>query len=112
MQPPKGFVLSRDVGSKVGQSINIIGVVTDYLPPAPSKGADWQCSLIIIDSHVNIPNNSGFRIKFFRSRELLPKVESLGSLAVCRNIKVKAISFALQSYHLTASNRSLSFKEC
>ena len=112
MQPPKGFIVSQDAGSKIGQSINIIGVVTDYLPPAPSKGADWQCSLNIIDSLEFLSAKVGLRIKFFRPRELLPEVESLGSIALCRNIKVKQDLFLLQFHHLTTLNRLQSFKGC
>ena len=87
-QLPRGFISSREAGNRIGQSINIIGAVTDYLPPAPTKGADWQCSLVIKDSSKDAPFEIGFRIKFFRPHELLPKVESLGSIAVCRNVKV------------------------
>lgn len=91
MQTPKGFVTLRDIASKTNQSINIIGVVTDFLSPAPSRGADWQCCLRITDGSGAFQGQDGIRIKFFRPREQLPEVESLGSVAVCRNVKVRDI---------------------
>ena len=98
MQLPKGYILLKDAASKTSQSINIIGVVTDYLLPAPSKGADWQCSLKIKDSSWGFPADSGFRIKFFRPQELLPRVEDVGSIVACRNVKVKTFNFASQPH--------------
>ena len=99
MQPPKGYILLKDAESRTGQSINVIGVITDYLLPAPSKGADWQCSFKIKDSSWDFSTDSGFRVKFFRPQELLPRVESLGSIAACRNVKVEKTVFASQPLH-------------
>ncbi len=35
---PKGFVPLDDVSNRMNQEVNIIGVVTDFLPPSMTRG--------------------------------------------------------------------------
>ena len=88
-QLPGGYLLLDNVFNRNGQTLNIVGIVVDYQAPVPSRGVDWQCCITLKDSSSWSAALSGFKVKFFKPQELLPSVETLGSIAVCRKVKVK-----------------------
>ena len=89
---PPGYVDLFTAATIRDVDINVIGVVTDYLPPSRSKGNDWMCSFSITDD-----SNRGYReygdglkVRFFRPIEAeLPPIQNLGDLVVIRNIRAK-----------------------
>ncbi|KAL9096831.1 MAG: hypothetical protein Q9165_000795 [Trypethelium subeluteriae] len=87
-KPPQNHCTLPEAFKTHEKSINIIGVVTDYLPPRSTSAEDLLCTLVLQD--LELCGSDGLRVRCFgRTEELLPKVKSLGDVVVLRNIKVK-----------------------
>ncbi|KAK4984578.1 hypothetical protein LTR66_008448 [Elasticomyces elasticus] len=90
MALPEGFSeLYAALNAPEPKAFNLIGVVTDFLPPTPTRGTDWTCTFHLKDkSIVNSYDGNGLRVRFFR-KELsdLPKIEKIGDVIVLRGIK-------------------------
>ena len=86
---PAGFLDLYSASNKQNTDINIIGVVTDYLPPSRSRGTDWMCTFSIADSTLGGFDN-GLKVKFFRPMETeLPAIRGTGDVVLIRNIRVR-----------------------
>lgn len=97
---PPGFVDLYTASTRPNTNLNTMGVVTEYLPPAPSRGTDWMSTFSIAD-HTSGYDNSQ-KVKFFRPNEPeLPKIQGTGDVIVLRNVKLKEWSgmyFLLSSF--------------
>lgn len=86
---PDGFVDICTATSKVNAEVNIIGVITDVLPPCKSKGTDWMCSFSIADSTYG-SENDGMKVRFFKPMESeLPKVQGTGDVIILRSLNIR-----------------------
>lgn len=84
---PPGYVdLQTAMLQKEGSLLNVMGVVGDWMPPAPCGGSDFQMTFTLNDTKIFL---NGFRVKFFRNKEReLPPIKSSGDVVLLRNIKV------------------------
>ncbi|KAL8909455.1 MAG: hypothetical protein Q9171_005023 [Xanthocarpia ochracea] len=87
---PEGFVPVSSLPSHVNREVNMMGVVTDFLPAARSKGRDWTCNFRLAD-HTTF--DDGIKIRFFRSTETeLPQVLSNGDVVLLQKLKISSWS--------------------
>ncbi|MCJ1479389.1 hypothetical protein MMC13_008074 [Lambiella insularis] len=85
---PPGFVDLYTAATRVNTNLNVMGVITDYLPTAPTKGTDWMSTFSIADPTSGY--DSGQRVKFFRPKETeLPRIQGTGDVIVLWNVKLK-----------------------
>ncbi|KAH0564978.1 hypothetical protein GP486_001626 [Trichoglossum hirsutum] len=83
--PPAGFVSLDIVPTRLNEDLNVIGVVTDFLPPAKSRGHDYMCSFTLCD----LSPSSGQLVKFFRSSmDALPQIQGNGDVVILRQVQV------------------------
>lgn len=82
---PSGFTgIYAALTQRGGQ--NVMGVVTDMMHPAPSKGTDWMMTFNVADSSSGY--GEGQKVKCFcYSEQELPKIHSLGDVVILRSIK-------------------------
>lgn len=63
-----------------------MGVVTDFLPPARSRGKDWTCNFRLAD---DTTYDDGVKVQFFRPMETdLPQVQCNGDVLILHMIKI------------------------
>lgn len=86
--PPEFKDLATVVAGGEAYGVNVMGVVHDFMAPAPSKGSDFQMLLRLRDKSML---TTGMRIKFFSSMENLPAVHQLGDVVLLRNIRVRTL---------------------
>ncbi|KAI9760897.1 MAG: TRAPP subunit trs31 [Chaenotheca gracillima] len=100
--PPPGFVSLEAALTKPDQTLNVMGVVVDFMPPTSTRGTDFQSSFRLFDRSLR-GCNVDLKVKFFKpSLKDLPCVEKCGDVVALYNIKVK-------NYHreeLILSNRT------
>ena len=104
LELPPGFVDLYTASNQSNKDINVIGVVTDVLPPTRSKGTDWILTFSIIDS-TNSGYGDGQKVRFFRPNEAeLPAVRGTGDVIILWNVRVKEWSGMLiaMSNHATS----------
>ncbi|KAL8964159.1 MAG: hypothetical protein Q9183_004654, partial [Haloplaca sp. 2 TL-2023] len=83
---PSGFMPISALSSHVDSLVNVMGVVTDFLPPTKSRGKDYTSNFRLADPTVY---DDGVKIRFFKPMESeLPQIQSNGDVLVLRNIKV------------------------
>lgn len=83
---PQGFVPISSLSSHVNQEVSVIGVVTDFLPPARFKGPDWTCNFRLADETTY---DDGVKIRYFRPMESeLPQVEANGDVVILQKVKI------------------------
>ncbi|CAO1599215.1 hypothetical protein XANCAGTX0491_002951 [Xanthoria calcicola] len=83
---PQGFVPISSLSSHVNQEVSVIGVVTDFLPPARFKGPDWTCNFRLADETTY---DDGVKIRYFRPMETeLPQVEANGDVIILQKVKI------------------------
>ena len=83
---PSGFVPISALSSHVDSTVNVMGVVTDFLPPTKSRGKDYTSNFRLADRTVY---DDGVKMRFFKPMETeLPQIQSNGDVLVLRNIKV------------------------
>jgi hypothetical protein len=114
LQPPRGYTsLASVVLSPYETLVNVIGVVVDYMPPAPTKGtgdepssscildqpsltilSDWSCTFFLQDSSLlgSHHNSNGVRVRMFRPSTNMPQSLSLGDIVVIRGLLWKDVS--------------------
>ena len=86
---PPGYVDLYKASNRPDTDINVIGVVTDFLPPARSKGTDWVCTFSLADSTLG-GHGDGLKVRFFRPLDKeLPAVHGIGDVVILRNVKSK-----------------------
>ena len=91
--PPLPFVDLNTATSRLNRDVNIMGVVTDMMPPRPSNGPDWMFSFSITDLTHDSLNGDGFKIRFFRPLESeLPAIKGTGDVISIRGLGIKSWS--------------------
>ncbi|KAI4206953.1 MAG: hypothetical protein LQ348_000738 [Seirophora lacunosa] len=85
-KPPAGFVAVGSLSSHLKRDVNIMGVVTDFQPPARSRGTDWMCSFRLADlTHYD----DGTKFRCFRPMEAdLPVIEGNGDVVILERVKI------------------------
>lgn len=90
--PPPGFInLAEAYDRRDRIPYNVIGICTDYLPPAQSRGTDLVMKACIWDQ--NCPDSSeiardGLTLRFFHKEKYrFPAVHENGDILILRNIK-------------------------
>lgn len=87
--PPKFIDLDTAL-KRLKTNVNIIGVVTDFQAPAPSRGTDWMCTFSLADSSYGGVYDDGLRIRFFRPMESeMPAITGKGDVVLLRLIGIK-----------------------
>ena len=85
---PAGFVDLYSASLRVNIDINVMGVVTDFLPPTRSRGTDWICTFSIADHTSGY--GEGQKVRFFRPQESeLPKIQGAGDVVMLWNVKLR-----------------------
>ena len=85
---PPGFSDLFSVSSRLNVDVNVMGVVTDFLPPARSRGSDWMSTFSIADHTSGY--GDGQKVKFFRLQESdLPRFQGTGDVVMLWNVKLK-----------------------
>ena len=86
VEVPSGFLDLHHIHTSLGAEFNVMGVVTDYLPPTRSRGTDWMSTFTIADHTSGY--DDGQKVKFFRPQESdLPLIQGTGDVVVLRNVK-------------------------
>lgn len=87
---PRGFLEINSALSRLNSEVNLMGVVTDFLAPCPSRGTDWTTSFSIADSSHGGAYDDGLRVRFFRPlASELPAIRGTGDVVLLRGIKIK-----------------------
>lgn len=84
---PQGFTPLLTATETQNKNFNVIGIITDYLPPRQTAGTDWQLTVSINDGD---GFGSGHRLKYFRREHELPPIERLGDVVVLKNVQYKS----------------------
>ncbi|KAL8690996.1 MAG: hypothetical protein Q9224_004273, partial [Gallowayella concinna] len=83
---PEGFISVSSLSSNVNREVNLMGVVTDFQPPAKSRGVDWTCNFRLAD---DTAYDDGVKIQCFRPMEAeLPQLQGLGDVIILHKIKI------------------------
>ena len=86
---PSGFIDLYTASTRHNVDLNLMGVVTDFLPPSRSRGTDLMCTFSIADSTLG-GYDDGLKVRFFRPTETeLPRIQGTGDVVVLRNVKIK-----------------------
>lgn len=103
MTVPLGFIDLYAASSRINEQINIMGVVTDVLPPSKSGGSDWMCTFSIADSTIG-NYDQALKVRFFNVESELPKLQGTGDVVILRSIKItqwSGMTMAISSYRTT-----------
>ena len=85
--PPLGFKTLDEVLHLKGESVNIIGVVQDFLEPVRTRGTDWAITFTLHDPTWR--EGLGLKVRIFqRTEDLLPRIQNQGDVVVLRKVKV------------------------
>ncbi|KAL6721544.1 hypothetical protein ACLMJK_000648 [Lecanora helva] len=86
---PAQFVDLNTALIKRNQVVNVMGVITDIMPPKKSGGSDWMSSFSIIDSNYIGTYDQGLKVRFFRPMEPeLPTIRRTGDILLLRFLKI------------------------
>ena len=89
LELPPGFVDLYTASNQLNRDINLLGVITDVLPPTRSKGTDWILTFSITDSTI-VGYGHGQKVRFFKPNEAeLPAIRGTGDVIILWNVKVK-----------------------
>lgn len=87
---PTGLVSIGELSSHGNREVNLMGVVTDFLPRVKSKGTDWMCNFRLADSTAF---DDGVKVRLFRPMEVeLPRLERNGDVVILERIKITSWS--------------------
>ena len=102
IKTPPGFDKLNSLSNRLDLDVNVIGIVTDFLPPSRSNGTDWMCTFSITDTSINGEQ----KVRFFRPTEPeMPAIKGIGDMVILRRAKVKEWS----GMSLLISSRSTSW---
>ena len=88
--PPRGFVDINSALSRLNAEVSIMGVVTDFLAPGPSRGTDLMSSFSIADPSYGGVYDDGLKVRFFRPlASEMPAIRGTGDVVLLRNIKIR-----------------------
>ena len=69
--------------------VNVMGIVTDFLPPCRSRGKDWMFSFSMIDPSFCGISEDGLKVRFFKPMESeMPLIRGTGDVVLLRSLKV------------------------
>ncbi|CAM1508412.1 Fc.00g052600.m01.CDS01 [Cosmosporella sp. VM-42] len=71
---PSGFVTVKDILEdrvRERSKINVVGIVTDFRVPVPTKGADWKCQIRLYDQSIEDEQES-LLLNVFRPQTEMP----------------------------------------
>ena len=110
LHPPRGYTPVATLQTlPPGTEVSVIGVVVDFMPPAPSRGSgrsfqfgldtlvyidtDFTCSMRIQDSSSlsSAAVEGGIQIRMFRPRHQMPERVEIGDVVLVRNTRCKII---------------------
>lgn len=90
-RPPTGYLEILEAERKCDQLYNVIGICTDYLEPAMSRGTDLTMKLSVWDtSCTQSPelNSDGMQVRcFYKERASFPLIHEVGDIVIARNLK-------------------------
>lgn len=87
---PQGCLDINSALSRLNAEVNVMGVVTDFLPPCISRGTDFMSSFSIADSSYGGIHDDGLKIRFFRPlANQMPAIRGTGDVVLLRGIKIK-----------------------
>ena len=87
---PRGFLDINSALSRLNAEVNLMGVVTDFLPPGPSRGTDLMSSFSIVDPSYSGVCDDGLKVRFFRPlASEMPAIRGTGDVVLLRNIKIR-----------------------
>ena len=87
MQVPEGF---SDLYSAIQEDkklANVIGVVTDLLPPRQTKGMDFMLTFSIDDGTTFNSFNKGQKVRWFGKEKTLPPINGPGDAVLLRQVR-------------------------
>ena len=88
---PPAFVDLHTASSRLGSQVNVLGVVTDWMAPTPTRGSDWMCSFSVTDPTYSDYGSSaqGLKVRFFRPCENeLPAIRGHGDIILMRSLRI------------------------
>jgi len=87
---PESFMDLSTASSQTNTEVNIMGRVTDFMPPCQTRGTDWMCTFSITDRTLGGEYDEGFKIRYFRPTQgELPTIQSSGDVVLLQNLKIK-----------------------
>ena len=87
---PRCFVDINSALSRLNAEVNLMGVVTDFLPPGRSRGTDLMSSFSIVDPSYGGVYDDGLKVRFFRPlASEMPPIRGTGDVVLLRNIKIR-----------------------
>lgn len=87
---PRGYLDINSALSRLNTEVNLMGVVTDFLPPCSSRGTDLMFSFSIADSSYGGAYDDGLKVRFFRPLMCdMPAIRGTGDVVLLRCIKIK-----------------------
>ncbi|KAL8783859.1 MAG: hypothetical protein Q9213_004349 [Squamulea squamosa] len=86
-QCPDGFLPVSSLSSHINKEVDLMGVVTDFLPATKSKGSDWTCKFRLADTTTY---DDGVKVQYFKPMETeLPQVRGNGDVVILHKLKIK-----------------------
>ena len=87
---PRGFLEINSALSRLNAEVNVMGVVTDFLPPCTSRGTDMMFSFSIADTSYGGVYDDGLKVRFFRPlASEMPAIRGTGDVVLLRGVKIK-----------------------
>lgn len=87
---PRGYLDINSALSRLNSEVNLMGVVTDFLPPSTSRGTDLMSSFSIADSSYGGAHDDGLKVRFFRPLLCeMPAIRGTGDVVLLRGVKIK-----------------------
>lgn len=99
---PESFVDLSAASSRMNTEVNIMGRVTDFMPPCPTRGTDWMCTFSITDRTLGGEYDERFKIRYFKPQREMPTIQSSGDVVLLRNLKIKeyqGMAMGISSYN-------------
>ena len=89
--PPRFLDLYRASNRPNGDFINVMGVVTEFLPPRKSRGSDWTCTFSLSDitlGMIGVMGDEGLKVRYFSlDVAALPSIQGTGDVVVLRDVE-------------------------
>ena len=102
---PESFVDLSTASSRINADVNIMGRVTDFMPPSRTRGTDWMCTFSIADHTLGDEYNEGLKVRFFKpTQDEMPQIQSSGDVVLLRNLKIKEYQGVIMGLSSTGTN--------
>ena len=108
IETPAKFMDLGTASTSLGSEVNVIGVVSDFLPARKSSGTDWTVTFSIADRSAGSIGEiglEGFKARFFKKMQCeLPPVWGTGDVVILRNMKIKqfnGVTLAMSTFGST-----------